>query len=212
VNGRILKMMGRPGNVKNIVAGLKNEIPGLALRTTLIVGFPGETKKEFNELAGFVSEGWFDHLGVFEYSPAAGAQASSLRGKVSGRVKRERRNELMLRQKKVVAAKNRALIGTTAEALVETVNPVRDTSTRLSSKIDDKQVSANIPGKTIEGSPRQIWAVSNGVKNNNTCTGRAVFQAPEIDGGIIIEGACKPGSFVKAKITGFKGYDLKAEL
>jgi len=170
VSERVLKMMGRPGDVKTIVRHLKKEIPGLVLRTTLIVGFPGETKKEFDELAQFVSEGWFDHLGVFEYSAYGGTAACSLRGIVSARVKRERRNELMLRQKMVVAAKNKSLLGTKVDVLIE----------------------------------------SN--KNNKTCSGRTAYHAPEIDGGIIVKGVCRPGRFVKAVITGYKGYDLKADL
>jgi len=170
VSGGVLKRMGRAGGVKKIIAGLKENIPGLTLRSTLIAGFPGETEREFNELASYVSEGWFDHLGVFEYSPVAGTASSSYKGRVSAAVAGDRRAELMERQKTVVAARYGALKGKTVEALVEAR------------------------------------------KGAKTCKARAVFQAPEVDGGMTVRGDCRPGSFVKVKVTGQDGYDLKGEL
>ena len=148
----------------------KDEIPRLTLRSTLITGFPGETEKDFRELSDFVSEGWFDHLGVFEYRSLDGTRSSGLPGAVDAGTARERKKEIMTRQKKVVAMRYASMKGRTVEVLVESA------------------------------------------KGENAAAGRAIFQAPEIDGGMIIDGSCVKGSFVKVKITGYKGYDLKGEL
>lgn len=119
VSDNVLKLMGRPCGVKKIIKNLKERVPGLSLRTSIITGFPGETAKDFKELCSFVSEGWFDQLGVFEYDPVAGTPAASYKGKISSRLKSERKKQLMLIQKRVLRKKFKAMTGTIVEALVE---------------------------------------------------------------------------------------------
>jgi len=118
----VLKRMRRPGNRKTydtLLAKIRDRVPGVTLRTTLIVGFPGETDEDFAELERFVSETAFDHLGVFTYSHEEGTRAFALADDVPAAVKRRRQNALMARQKKIVASAQRARIGTEVNVLVD---------------------------------------------------------------------------------------------
>ncbi len=104
----VLKRMRRPGNRRiydRLLARIRDRVPGVTLRTTLIVGFPGETEEEFSELDGFVADTGFDHVGVFTYSHEEGTRAHALHDDVPAAVKRRRRNALMARQKRIVAAR-----------------------------------------------------------------------------------------------------------
>jgi ribosomal protein S12 methylthiotransferase len=120
---RVLKSMRRGSGTRQVVEQLKNRIPGLALRSSFIVGFPGETDKEFEELARFVEEGWFEHAGVFEYSAYPGTAAAGFPDQVPETIKRERRRQLMLIQKKVVNRNNRRRVGSIEEVLTEGKTP-----------------------------------------------------------------------------------------
>ena len=118
----VLKRMRRPGNRRTydaLLSRIRNRVPDVTLRTTLIVGFPGETDADFAELDGFVAETSFDHLGVFTYSHEEGTRAFGLPDDVPASVKKRRRNALMARQKKIVARAHRARIGTQASVLID---------------------------------------------------------------------------------------------
>ncbi len=121
-SAEVLKRMRRPGNRRTydaLLAKIRSRVPDVTLRTTLIVGFPGETEADFAELEGFVADTGFDHLGVFTYSHEEGTRAFGLVDDVPAAVKRRRRNALMARQKKIVARAHRARIGTEAAVLVD---------------------------------------------------------------------------------------------
>ena len=94
-------------------------LPGITLRTTCLVGFPGETKDDFNCLLDFINEIEFDHLGVFAFSEEEGTKAVALPRKVSGRLARRRRDILMRAQRHIVARKLAAAIGGIEEVLIE---------------------------------------------------------------------------------------------
>jgi ribosomal protein S12 methylthiotransferase len=98
---------------------VRRRIPGLALRTSFIVGFPGETREAFNNLIDFVRAEHFDRVGVFTYSREEGTAAYDLPGQVSQRIKRARRAELMEVQAEISMRKNRMLVGREVEVLVE---------------------------------------------------------------------------------------------
>ena len=118
----VLKRMRRPGNRRTydaLLSRIRNRVPDVTLRTTLIVGFPGETDADFAELDGFVADTSFDHLGVFTYSHEEGTRAFGLPDDVPASVKKRRRNALMARQKKIVARAHRARIGTQASVLID---------------------------------------------------------------------------------------------
>ncbi len=118
----VLKAMGRADSVKHVreMAGrLRVAIPGIALRTTCLVGFPGETEEHFQHLLEFVKETEFDHLGVFVYSPEKDTPAFDMADRPERRTAEKRRKRIMMAQKEIVDRKIRKLIGTEAVILVE---------------------------------------------------------------------------------------------
>jgi ribosomal protein S12 methylthiotransferase len=122
----VLKRMKRPGTRKSYVRLLENiraRIPNVALRTTFIVGFPGETAEDFAELEGFISEIGFDHVGVFTYSHEEGTSAHELADDVPAATKKKRQNALMARQKKIVAARQKRRLGEHTRLVVDGPSP-----------------------------------------------------------------------------------------
>jgi ribosomal protein S12 methylthiotransferase len=118
----VLKRMKRPGTRQSYVRLLENiraRIPNVALRTTFIVGFPGETAEDFAELEAFVDEVGFDHVGVFTYSHEEGTTAFELRDNVPAATKRKRQNQLMARQRDRVAARQQARLGQRTRLVVD---------------------------------------------------------------------------------------------
>ena len=118
----VLKRMRRPGDRRTydrLLARIRRTVPDVTLRTTLIVGFPGETDAEFAELEGFVADTGFDHVGVFTYSHEEGTRAFAMEDDVPAAVKRKRRNALMARQKRIVGAAQKAKIGREVDVLID---------------------------------------------------------------------------------------------
>ncbi len=125
----VLRAMRRRGDgvlIRRLVERLRSRVSGLALRTSLLVGFPGESDRDFAELLAFVEEGHFDHLGVFRFSREEGTHADTLAGQLPERVKRQRRSAIMRAQARVAAARNRARVGTVQRVLVEGVSAETD--------------------------------------------------------------------------------------
>jgi len=172
IDDDILAAMGRKvtsDRLRALIDTVREKIPGVALRTSLLVGFPGETKEKFLKLLRFVKEVEFDHVGVFAYSDEDGTKAAKMAGKVSGELALERRDQLMKAQSKVSLKKNRARVGEVYRTLVD-----------------------GLSGET-----------------DMLVSGRAYFQAPEVDGVIYItDGDAAPGSFVDVEITEAHTYDL----
>lgn len=118
----ILKRMGRRTSrqeLEDIIGKLRREIPDIALRTTLITGFPGETEEDHENLKSFVETMGFDRLGVFTYSPEEGTPAERMPDQVPEEVKEERRDELMLLQQQISAEKTEQMVEKTLDVLVE---------------------------------------------------------------------------------------------
>jgi ribosomal protein S12 methylthiotransferase len=172
----VLRRMKRPtgrGNLLGLVERMRARVPGLAIRSSFIVGFPGETDAEFAELLAFVKAAEFDNVGVFTYSDEEGTASFDLPGRVDGRTKERRRRQLMALQKGVSARRNRRRVGERVEVLVEGTHPDSELLLR----------------------------------------GRLAAQAPEIDGGVILnDGRADPGSFVGCEITEAHPYDLVARI
>ena len=121
ISDPLLKAMNRKDDKETIVSlikKIKREIPDAILRTTLIVGFPGESKKEFDELKEFVNEFKFNHLGVFTYSREEGTKAYSLPHQVRESTKIKRKQEIMELQAKISYALNKEMIGRVFKALI----------------------------------------------------------------------------------------------
>jgi ribosomal protein S12 methylthiotransferase len=122
----VLGRMRRPGNRRTydrLLARVRARVPGVTLRTTFIVGFPGETDADFAELDGFVAETGFDHVGVFTYSHEEGTRAFGLQDDVPAGTKRRRRNAIMARQKRIVAAAQKARRGQEIDVLIDGPSP-----------------------------------------------------------------------------------------
>lgn len=168
----VLKRMRRPtgkGNLLGLVERMRDRVPGVALRTSFIVGFPGETEQDFEKLLAFVRAAEFENVGVFTYSDEEGTASHGLSGRVPAQTKQSRRRRLMTLQKRISARRNRARVGQRLEVLVEGSHPDSD------------------------------WLLK----------GRLPSQAPEIDGGVIVnDGTARPGEFVTCEITEAHAYDL----
>lgn len=122
ISNNILKLMGRRGtkeNINSIIKELKSKIENIALRTTFIVGFPGESEEDFNELLEFVKETEFDYMGVFKYSPEEGTAAAKMKNMIDDEVKKSREEGLMLLQQQISFNKNKKKIGNVYETLIE---------------------------------------------------------------------------------------------
>jgi len=118
----VLKRMKRPGDrdsYERLLDRARTIVPGIAVRTTFIVGFPGETEADFRELAGFVERAQFDRMGVFTYSDEEGTEAYGLDGKVPAEVAAERRDILMEMQRGISQRRNAALVGQVVDLLME---------------------------------------------------------------------------------------------
>jgi len=119
---RILKLMKRPGNIDKTLERIRNwrkVVPDLTIRSTFIVGFPGETNAEFEELLDFLREAELDRVGAFAYSPVDGAKANELPGAVSEELKEDRLEQFMAVQAEISAAKLQRKIGRTLKVLVD---------------------------------------------------------------------------------------------
>lgn len=129
VSARLLKAMGRSGSSEEfheIIAFIRAYLPEATLRTTLIVGFPGETEADFQELYEFVEKAGFQRLGIFAYSPEKGTKAARLKNAVEESVKQERLRALVDLQEKVSLDYHQKLVGTVQPILVEGVSGETD--------------------------------------------------------------------------------------
>jgi ribosomal protein S12 methylthiotransferase len=127
-NDKILKAMQRPDtgeNLRKLIDKLRSVIPDIVLRTTLIVGFPGETERQFDKLLDFVKWAKFDALGCFKFYPEAGTPAADMPGQIPDDVKKQRVEELMLTQQKIAFTKNKNKLGSELICLVDSVNNKR---------------------------------------------------------------------------------------
>jgi ribosomal protein S12 methylthiotransferase len=180
--------------IKKIRAG----IPGIALRTTFIVGFPGETEASFQTLLDFVRETKFERLGVFTYSQEDGTLAGKMAGQIPDKVKQKRRELVMAEQFQIARKISESFVGREIKVLVEGV-------------ANEKQLqSANV-------SSWEHGLISNGQTRDaqfavrNFLVARGEADAPDIDGRIYIRSQLPVGEFAKVKIIGHTDYDLIAE-
>ncbi len=186
----ILKKMGRKTNRKELeekIRKLREEIPDIAVRTTLITGFPGETEEDFKELYNFVDEMEFDRLGVFAYSAEEGTPAAEMEGQIDEEIKLARKNEIMELQQEISAEKAESRIGKTFTVLVEGV---------VSSDSVNGEALAAIREVNEYGSKVYI--------------GRTYMDAPDVDGQVFFESDLDimSGEFVDVHIIASDEYDL----
>jgi ribosomal protein S12 methylthiotransferase len=125
INDKILKQMRRPDTRERIcstVEKLRAALPDVVLRTTVMVGLPGETDQQFDELLEFVRWAEFDCLGCFKFYPESGTDAAKMPNQVPDKIKQHRLEEVMLAQQKIAFARNKSRIGTELTCLVDSVD------------------------------------------------------------------------------------------
>ncbi len=130
ISDNMLTAMNRHGDsamVREVVAKLRREIPDIVIRTTFIVGFPGETEEDFEELCEFVKEAKFERAGVFTYSREEDTPAYDFDGQIDEQIKQDRMDMLMREQLEINEARNRSMIGKTLTVLCEDYDPVSET-------------------------------------------------------------------------------------
>jgi ribosomal protein S12 methylthiotransferase len=179
--------------IKRIRAG----IPGIALRTTFIVGFPGETEASFNALLDFIRETKFERLGVFAYSKEDGTRAGAMAGQLSNKVKQKRRELAMAAQHKVAMAVSESFVGREIKVLVE-------------GEANAKQLQGANVSSWEHGLIRETDRHTGQLKGHYFVA-RGEADAPDIDGRVYIRGKLSIGQFAKVKVIGHTDYDLIAE-
>lgn len=174
-SGKVLRAMNRPYGRRalgKMYDSLRRLVPFAALRTTVMVGYPGEGKREFRDLVTFLEDRPFENLGAFVFSPQEGTPAVNLPGAVPPEVAEERYHEIMSLQQRLSTELWKSKVGQNVEALILAA---------------------------VEGEPN-LWL------------GRTAWQAPEVDGHVVVSGVASPGDVVKIDITGSSAYDLEGTI
>ena len=208
ISDNILKKMNRKTTKKsiiNLIEKLRKEIPNVIIRSTLMVGFPGETDEDFKELCDFVKWAKFDKLGCFSYSKEEGTAAAKMQEQVKTNIKKSRYNEIMSIQQKVSNENLKNKIGKAYKILIEDAfvaeNKVKENKNNNNSSNNDKNNNSN-----------------NNSNGQLVFVGRTYMDVPEIDGNVYVTADEKDlnkvviNNFVNCKITGVKGYDLIAKV
>jgi ribosomal protein S12 methylthiotransferase len=186
----VLRRMRRPANIEWVYRTLekmRRAMPELALRTTFIVGYPGETEDEFQTLLDFVAELRFDRVGAFQFSFEPGTTSEPLGDPIPPEVKEARYERLMELQQRISLDKNQSWVGKTLDVLIEGQG-------QLESEVDRRGESETRPSIPVPPQPLSL--------------GRSYRDAPEIDGMVLIEGEIPVGEIVPVRITGAMAYDL----
>jgi ribosomal protein S12 methylthiotransferase len=183
--------------ITDLLANIRARIPGITLRTTFIVGFPGETEACFETLLEFIEATRFERLGVFTYSPENGTRAAKMAGQVPGPIKEQRRRQVMALQRKIAREMGRSKIGQTLKVLLE--RKASDTD------LAKAQVSSWEHG-LVRAADRRHDQLQGGY-----LVARAEGDAPDIDGRVYVRGSLAPGTFAWVTVTGHTDYDLIAE-
>ena len=184
-------------HIVELIARLRAGIPGLALRTTFIVGFPGETERCFQTLLDFIRQTRFERLGVFTYSPEEGTRAAKMDSQVPDRTKQQRREQAMAAQLEVAREVARSSVGRTLKVLVE--GPAR--REQLPGADGSSWEHGLVRGPGEQGPP----------PGGRYRVARGEADAPDIDGRVYVRGQLPVGEFAHVRIVGHTDYDLWAE-
>jgi ribosomal protein S12 methylthiotransferase len=201
IHENMLQRMRRETSRQYIVDLLKKiraGVPGIALRTTFIVGFPGETDTCFQELLDFIRETRFERLGVFPYSQEDGTLAGKMAARVSDKTRRRRRDLAMAAQHEVAVKVAESFVGRNIRVLVE--------GEAKAEQLRQAKVSS-----WEHGFIRQAEVQSPGLGKGRYFVARGEADAPDIDGRVFVRGKLPVGEFARVKIIGHTDYDLIAE-
>ena len=200
IHGNMLERMRRETSqqyIVDLIAKIRAGVPGIALRTTFIVGFPGETEECFKTLLKFIRETKFERLGVFSYSKEEGTRAGSMQGQIADRVKKKRHEQAMAAQHEVARAVSESFVGRTLRVLVEREASAKD--------LKNASISSWEHG-LIRGDDADMAQLKG-----RYLVARGEADAPDIDGRVYIRGKLTVGEFAQVKIIGHTDYDLIAE-
>jgi ribosomal protein S12 methylthiotransferase len=184
--------------IRELIARIRAGIPGIALRTTFIVGFPGETDDHFQTLVGFIRETRFERLGVFAYSQEEGTVAGRMSRQVGVKTRQRRREGAMAAQQGVARGVAASFLGKTQKVLVERNLTARDAD-RGAERFRSWEHGLIRPGAT-RLTPDDGWSIARGEAD-----------APDIDGRVYIQGRLRAGEFAMVRVMGYTDYDLMAE-
>jgi ribosomal protein S12 methylthiotransferase len=184
--------------IVDLLRKIRAGVPGIALRTTFIVGFPGETEASFNTLLDFIRETKFERLGVFAYSQEDGTRAGAMSGQIPDKVKQQRRKLAMAAQHRIARQVSESFVGRTLKVLVE-------------DKADEKQLQQANISSWEHGLVREPEIRNPKSEIRNYLVGRGEADAPDIDGRVYVRGKLPIGEFAQVKIVGHTDYDLIAE-
>jgi len=200
IHSNMLERMRRETSREHIIdllRRIRSGIPGIALRTTFIVGFPGETEDSFRTLLDFIRAARFERLGVFTYSREPGTRAANMAAHVPDNVKRRRRDLAMAAQHEVALQVAESFVGRTLKVLVEAKAGPKD--------LESARISSWEHG-LIRGPADHL------ARLKGPClVGRGEADAPDIDGRVYIRGQLPLGRFAQVKIIGHTDYDLIGE-
>ncbi len=184
-------------------------IPDMHIRTTIIVGLPGETARDFEELLAFVRSARFDRLSCYAYSPEIGTKAARLPDQVSPAVKKERVRRLMLAQAAISRANLKKLVGRKLTALVDALTADTGSYHKACPERSRRDTKTPSPGSGNRQSSLVTRHSSKGISG----LGRTEWDAPEIDGVAKLSGrSVRPGTFVRVLVTGSSTHDLSARV
>jgi len=182
--------------IEELIARIRAGIPGIALRTTFIVGFPGETEEYFQTLLQFIRETKFERLGVFTYSHEEGTRAGSMSNQIPDAIKKERRDRAMAAQLEVAREVSESFVGREIRVLVEKPASERE--------LKGADVSSWEHG-LIRGDD------SHSALKGKYMIARGEADAPDIDGRVYVRGHKLPaGEFARVRVIGHTNYDLIA--
>ena len=184
--------------IVDLIRKIRAGVPGIALRTTFIVGFPGETEASFNTLLDFIRETKFERLGVFAYSKEDGTRAGAMTGQIPDRVKQQRRKLAMAEQHKIARQISGSFAGRTLKVLIE-------------GKANERQLQQANVSSWEHGLLREGKTLNAELGTRNYFIGRGEADAPDIDGRVYVRGKLPAGEFALVKIVGHTDYDLIAE-
>jgi ribosomal protein S12 methylthiotransferase len=182
--------------IEDLIARIRAGIPGIALRTTFIVGFPGETEEYFQTLLNFIRDTKFERLGVFTYSHEEGTRAGSMANQIPDEVKKERRDRAMAAQLEVARGVSESFVGREIRVLIEKPATERE----------------------LKGADVSSWehGLIRGEDDHTALKGkymvaRGEADAPDIDGRVYVRGHKLPvGEFARVRVIGHTNYDLIA--
>jgi len=192
--------------IVDLIRRIRAGIPGIALRTTFIVGFPGETEEYFENLLQFIRETKFERLGIFTYSQEEQTRAGKMAGQIPDKIKKRRRELAMATQHKIAVAVAESFVGRTIKVLIE-----KEASAKELKKARISSWEHGLIRETDNGASRLRgnYLVARGEADAPDIDGRVYVRSPKSD---IRSSTFEIGNFAQVRVIAHTDYDLVADL